>query len=156
MAILSPIGLKIGLHTTLDRNDGQNKLEVYISKNMARMANKWLKISSAATFGQSLSGHNSTIFYPIWTFDHTKMISSSRRVEWWKDLSYISFRLEFDILSHFLPPVATWTTLCTRVQNYPEGVGTCPTYQPQLIYENWCSGKNHYYAPLNWHTDVCL
>ena len=59
MAILSPIGLKIGLHTTLDINDGQNKLEVYISKNMA---NKWLKISSAATFGQSLSGHNSIIF----------------------------------------------------------------------------------------------
>ena len=50
-AILSPIALKIGLPTTLDRNDGQNKLEVCISKNMAKMANKWLKISRAATFG---------------------------------------------------------------------------------------------------------
>ena len=64
-AILSPIALKIGLPTTLDRNDGQNKLEVCISKNMAKMANKWLKISRAATFGQSLGGHNLVIFHPI-------------------------------------------------------------------------------------------
>ena len=38
MAILSPIGLKIGLPITLHVNDGQNKLEVCISKNMAKMA----------------------------------------------------------------------------------------------------------------------
>ena len=50
---LSPIGLKIGLSIALDRNDGQNKLEDCISKNMAKMAKKWLKISRAATFGQT-------------------------------------------------------------------------------------------------------
>ena len=44
MAILSPISLNIGLPITLDRNDGQNKLEDCISKNMAK---KWLKISRA-------------------------------------------------------------------------------------------------------------
>ena len=65
MAILSPIGLKIGLPTTIDGNDGQNKLEVCISKNMAKMANKRLKISRAATFGHSLGGHNLFIFHPI-------------------------------------------------------------------------------------------
>ena len=119
MTILSPIGLKIDFPTTLDRNDGQNKLEVYISKNMARMANKWLKINGVATFGHSLGGHNSVIFHSIWTFDHTKIISSSRRVECWKELSSIFFRLEFGILSHFLPPMVTWTTLGVRVQNYP-------------------------------------
>ena len=38
MAILSPIGLKIGFPITFDRNDGQNKLEASISNNMAEMA----------------------------------------------------------------------------------------------------------------------
>ena len=38
MAILISIGLKIGLHITLDRDDGQNKLEGCISKNMTEMA----------------------------------------------------------------------------------------------------------------------
>ena len=51
MAILSQIGLKIGLPTTLDRNDGQNKLEVCISKNTTKIAKKWLKNGRAATFG---------------------------------------------------------------------------------------------------------
>ena len=57
MAILSLIGLKIGLSITLDRNDGWNKLEVCISKNMAKMAKKWLKISHVATFDQYLNGY---------------------------------------------------------------------------------------------------
>ena len=52
------------------------------------MATNWPKISRAATFGQSLGGHNLVIFHPILTFDPTKMISSLRRVEWWKDRSY--------------------------------------------------------------------
>ena len=46
MAILSSIGLKIGLPITLDRSDGQNKLEVCISRNMAKMAKKWLKLAT--------------------------------------------------------------------------------------------------------------
>ena len=68
MAILCPIGLKIGLPITLDSNDGQNKLWVGISRNVVKMANKWLKNSCAATFGQYLDGHNSVIFDPIWKF----------------------------------------------------------------------------------------
>ena len=80
MAILSPIGLKIGLPITLHMNDGQNKLEVCISNIMAKMAKKWSKNGCAATFGQSLDGHNSVILHPIWTNDPTKMISSYRYV----------------------------------------------------------------------------
>ena len=109
MSILIPIGLKIGLPITLHVNDGQNKLEVCISKNMAKMAKKWLKNCRAATFGQSWDGHNSAILHPIWTFDPTKMISSSRRIDWCKDLSSISFRLDFCFYGHFLPLVATWS-----------------------------------------------
>ena len=46
MAILSPIGLKIGLPTILHMNEGQNKLEVCTSKNMAKMANIGSKMAS--------------------------------------------------------------------------------------------------------------
>ena len=106
MAILSPIGLKIGLPITLDRIDGQNKLEGCISKNMAKMAKKWLKISRAATFGQSWDGHNLVILHPIWTFDPTKIISSSRRIDWWKDLSSIYVRSKNWIFGHFWPKMA--------------------------------------------------
>ena len=114
---------------------------------MAKIATNWLKMSRVATFGQSLGGHNLVIFHPILTFDHTKMISSSRGIEWWKDLSSISFRLDFRILSHFLPPVATWTTFGARTQKYPQVVGTCPAYHPQLIAQNWYPRKNLSHTP---------
>ena len=77
MAILSPIGLKIGLPITLHSNDGQNKLEVCISNIMAKMAKKWSKNSRAATFGQSLDDHNSVILHPIWTTDPTNHPAAS-------------------------------------------------------------------------------
>ena len=38
-------------------NKGHNKLGGHISKNVAKIATNWLKISRAATFGQSLGGH---------------------------------------------------------------------------------------------------
>ena len=63
------------------------------------------------TFGQSWDGHNLVILHPIWTFDPTKMISSSRRIDWWKDLSSISFRLDFCFLAtfcHWWPPGPWW------------------------------------------------
>ena len=51
MAILAPIDLKLGLPITLDSNDGKNELYLCISKNVAKVATKWLKISHAANFG---------------------------------------------------------------------------------------------------------
>ena len=147
MANLSPINFKFGLPITLHSYDGQNKYYVSIFKNVAKIATNWLKMSRAATFGHSLGGHNLVIFHPILTFDHTKMMSSSRGIEWWKDLSSISFRLDFGILSHFLPPVATWTTFGARTQKYPQVVGTCPAYHPQLIAQNWYHRKNLSHTP---------
>ena len=86
MAILSPIGLKFGLLVILDRNDGQTKLEENISKNVDKMANNWPKIARkwphVATIGQFLDRHNFAILHPIWTNDPTKIIYSSRRIEW--------------------------------------------------------------------------
>ena len=69
---------------------GHNKVEGHISKNVAKIANNWFEISRADTFYQSLGGHNLAIFYPILTFDHTKIIF------------LISFRFWF-----FEPPFAT-------------------------------------------------
>ena len=42
-------------------NEGHNKLGGRISKNVAKIATNWLKINRAATFGQSLGGHNLAI-----------------------------------------------------------------------------------------------
>ena len=121
-------------------NNEHNKLRGHISKNVAKIATNWLKISHAATFGQSLGGHNLTIFYPILTFDHAKMISSLRLVQ---------FRSYFGFLSLFLPPVATWATLGARTQKYPQVVGTFPAYHHKLIAQNLCPRKIGHHTPLH-------
>ena len=103
MVNLGPVDFQMGWPLSINAIDGQNKFEVHISKIWP----KW------PIFGPTLSGHNSAIYYPILTFDHTKMISSSRRMEWCYKLSSISFRS------------ATWT------QNNPQVVGTCQGHQLQ-------------------------
>ena len=83
MAKLGPIDFKFGLHIKIKENDGQNRFEVHISKIVAKMANFCSQINPDATFAATLNGHNSAIFDPILTFDHTKITSSSRGIEWW-------------------------------------------------------------------------
>ena len=105
-------------------------------------------ISRAATFRRSSDGHNSAIFHPILTFKYTKKISSSRRIDWWKDLSSISFRSDFHILSHYLPPVATWTTMAICSQNHTQIVSNWyVTYHAQPITQNRCEKKIVYHTP---------
>ena len=55
MAILSPIGLKIGLPITLHMNSGQNKLEVCISKNMAKIGSKMDSRPRLANLGMAIT-----------------------------------------------------------------------------------------------------
>ena len=62
--------MPVNLYST----EGQNKLGGHISKNVAKIATNWLKISRAATFGPFLGGHNLVIFI---RFD----VISSRRVQ---------------------------------------------------------------------------
>ena len=45
----------------------------------------YLKIAQDATIATTLNWYNSAIFYPSLTSDHTKMISSSRRINWCKN-----------------------------------------------------------------------
>ena len=64
----------------INGNDWQNKFEVRISKTVAKMANLRPKIGQDATFAPTLNWHYSAIFYPILTFDQTKMINSARQI----------------------------------------------------------------------------
>ena len=52
MANLGPVDFSLGFHLNITVNDGQNKFEVLISINMARIANSQSKIGQDATFSQ--------------------------------------------------------------------------------------------------------
>ena len=62
--------------------NGQNKFEVHILKNVARMTNYLLKMGQDATFVRTLNGHNSVICHPILTSYNTEMVNLLRRIEW--------------------------------------------------------------------------
>ena len=61
MVNLGPIDFQIGLPFNINVNNGQNKFEVHISKNMSKMANFRPKIDQDTTFAPTLNGHNSAI-----------------------------------------------------------------------------------------------
>ena len=88
MVNLGPIDFKLSLSLNINENDEQNKFEVHISKNEAKMVNFQPK---DATFAPTLSGNNSAIFYPILTFDHTKITSSNDKSNAVKTKLYLSF-----------------------------------------------------------------
>ena len=73
MADLGLIDSKRGLYIKINVNNGQNKFEVHISKNVAKMAILWPKIGQHH-FGARASHHQ------ILTNEHTKMTSSLRRI----------------------------------------------------------------------------
>ena len=59
----------------LQSNNGHNKLRAHISKNVAKIATNCLKSSRAATFGQSLGGHNLAIFIRFWRLITPKLLT---------------------------------------------------------------------------------
>ena len=50
MVNLGPIDFQLGLPFNINRNEGQNKFEVHISKNVTKMANFRPEIGQDATF----------------------------------------------------------------------------------------------------------
>ena len=82
MADLGLIDSKLGLYIKINVNNGQNKFEVHISKNVAKMAILWPKIGQRHFGARASHGHNLAIFHQILTNEHTKMTSSLRRIEW--------------------------------------------------------------------------
>ena len=55
---LGPMDFQLGLPLNIKKNEGQNKFEVHISKNVAKMAIFWPKIGQDATFAPSLNEYN--------------------------------------------------------------------------------------------------
>ena len=60
---------------------GKTNLNPYPTRCGQNEVNYLSKIGQDATFARTFNGHNLAIFHPILTFDHTKMISSSRQIE---------------------------------------------------------------------------
>ena len=113
MADLGLIDSKLGLNIKINVNNGQNKFEVHISKNEAKMAILWPKIGQRHFGARASHGHNLAIFHQILTNEHTKMTSLLRRIEWNKILSSISL---FYIL-------VFWLHFCSEASH-----GQCCTY----------------------------
>ena len=113
MADLGLIDSKLGLYIKINVNNGQNKFEVHISKNVAKMAILWPKIGQRHFGARASHGHNLAIFHQILTNEHTKMTSSLRRIEWNQILSSISL---FYILGF-------WLHFCSEASH-----GQCCTY----------------------------
>ena len=68
MANLGLIDFKLGLHIKVNVNSWQNKFEVHISKNVAKMAVLWPKIGQMPLWRAHFPhGHNLAIFHPILT-----------------------------------------------------------------------------------------
>ena len=136
MADLGLIEFKLGLYIKINVNDGQNKFEVHISKNVAKMAILWPKIGQRHFGARASHGHNLAIFHQILTNEHTKMTSSLRRIEWNKILSSISLFYILVFWPHFLLRGLTWAMLYVWTLNYPQVVGTCSGHHGQLISQN--------------------
>ena len=136
MADLGLIDSKLGLYIKINVNNGQNKFEVHISKNVAKMAILWPKIGQRHFGARASHGHNLAIFHQILTNEHTKMTSSLRRIEWNTILSSISLFYILVFLAPFLLRGLTWAMLYVWTKNYPQVVGTCSGHHGQLISQN--------------------
>ena len=133
MADWGLIDSKLSLYIKVNVNNGQNKFEVHISKNVAKMAILWPKIGQRHFGARASHGHNLAIFYPILTNEHTKMTNSLRRIEWNKILSSISLFYILVFWPQFLLRGLTWAMLYVLTKNYPQVVGTCSGHHGQLI-----------------------
>ena len=68
LVIFGPTDFLFGLPINLNINAGQNKFEVDILNNVAKIANLRLKIGQIPLLSLDINGHNSVIFHPIFTF----------------------------------------------------------------------------------------
>ena len=149
MADLGLIDFKLCLYIKVNVNNGQNKFEVHISKNVAKMAILWPKIGQRHFGARASHGHNLAIFHQILTNEHTKMTSSLRRIEWNKILSSISLFYILVFWPHFCSGRGlTWAMLYVWTKNYPQVVGRCSGHHGQLISQNCVLTKIRAEPPL--------
>ena len=105
---LGLIDSKLGLYFKINVNKGQNKFEVHISKNEAKMAILWPKIGQRHFGARASHGHNLAIFHQILTNEHIKMTSSLKQIEWNKILSSISLFYILVFWLHFCSEASQW------------------------------------------------
>ena len=55
MVNFGSINFQLGLPRNINENDGQNKFEVHISRNVAKMAHFWPIVGQGATFAPTLN-----------------------------------------------------------------------------------------------------
>ena len=103
MADLGLIDSKLGLYIKVNVNKRQNKFEVHISKNVAKMAILWPKIGQRHFGARASHGHNLAIFHQMLTNEHTKMTSLKCSVEAKTRLFKSSFFFRTHILWNNLP-----------------------------------------------------
>ena len=65
---MSPIDFLFSFPFNIIVNTGQNKFEIDILKNVAKIANLRPKIGQIPLLSLDINGHNSIIFHPILTF----------------------------------------------------------------------------------------
>ena len=75
MADLDLIDSKRGLYIKINVNNGQNKFEVHISKNVAKMAILWPKICQRHFGARASHGHNLAIFHQFWQTSTLKWLA---------------------------------------------------------------------------------
>ena len=84
--MLSPIDFLFSFPFNIIVNAGQNKFEVDILKNVAKIANLMPKIGQIPLLSLDINWHNSIIFHPILTFfilnnffyETNRMVSNSK------------------------------------------------------------------------------
>ena len=135
-ADLGLIDSKLGLYVNVNVNNGQNKFEVHISKNVAKMAILWPKIGQRHFGARASHGHNLAIFHQIFTNEHTKMTSSLRQIEWNKILSSISLFYILVFWPHFCSEAAHGQCCTYGLKTTLKLFGTCSGHHGQLISQN--------------------
>ena len=132
---MGPIDFLFGLPINLIVNAWQNKFEVDILKNVAKIANLRPKIGQIPLLSLEINWHNSIIFYQILTFfilncffyETNRMMSKSKLYLFW---------LRFWCLASFLLRGLKWVKLCAWNQNQPKKVRTCPGLPLQPVSHN--------------------
>ena len=116
---LGPIDFQLGLPLNINRNDGQNKFEVHISKK----GQKWLflaNIRPGRHFWRSTT--------PKWLARETNQMPLEAKL-------YLNF-LDFGFLFLFLLQGLTWAALGLWTQNHPQVVGSCSSHGFRPIAQN--------------------
>ena len=124
MASSGLIDFKIGLHIKVNVNAGQNKFEAHIYQ-FAQNGHQLAQNSPDAILATlTLFGHNLVIFHQILTLFFSKCLFFLIQIEWWQQLSSISFTSDF-VFALVFAPRPHMGSIAHMDPKLPSNVGTC-------------------------------